>query len=231
MAKAGDEGKESMLDRIEGFIKRSVNRIERAVKKEIHDRDPKRIFSEAGGRPLPYLESFLRDRNVATVTPSSKFVIERVLRSLALEGGETVVEYGPADGVLTGPIADRLGPAGRLVAIERNPDLYEALVRKVKAKALIPVEGDVRDVRRILADRGIERVNRIVSGIPFSFLKPYERGRLLDETQDLLAPGGRFVAYQFTTVLASALELFFPHVKTDFELRNLPPLFLFTCSK
>lgn len=180
--------------------------------------------------PFEYLGAFLKDKNVATVTPSSKWVTRRLLKALALDGSETIVEYGPADGVLTGPMLSALGPKGRLVAIERNPELHAALVRRLRADSrLSAVEGDVRDVRSILASRGIEKVDRVVSGIPFSFLKPHERGRLIEMTRDLLGPGGRFVAYQFTTVLKNALELFFPAVKVEYELRNLPPLFVFTC--
>ncbi len=179
--------------------------------------------------PFEYLGAFLKDKNVATVTPSSKYVTRRLLKALALGGSETIVEYGPADGVLTGPMLSALGPQGRLVTIERNPELHAALVRRLRDPRLHAVEGDVRSVVEILAGLGIEKVDRVVSGIPFTFLKPHERGRLIEMTRDLLTPGGRFVAYQFTTILKNALELFFPAVKVEYELRNLPPLFVFTC--
>lgn len=209
------------LDKVEGFFKRSFGKIEKAVRKELED------FKQRQS----YLEAFLKDKNVATVSPSSKFISQRVVKALALSGREVVVEYGPADGVLTGPILSSLGPSGILVAVEQNPILYKALVRRIRDPRLKAFQGDVRQIHEILSRLGIAKADRIVSGVPFTFFKPYERGRLLAETYDLLKPGGRFVAYQITTVLTGALELFFPKVKTEFELRNIPPLFVFTCYK
>lgn len=209
------------LDKVEDFFRRSFGKIEKAVRRELKD------FKQRQS----YLEAFLRDKNVATVSPSSKFIAGRVVKALALSGPEVVVEYGPADGVLTRPILSGLGPSGILVAVEQNPFLYKALVRSIRDPRLKAVHGDVRRIREILSGLGIEKVDRVVSGVPFTFFKPYERGRLLAETYELLKPGGRFVAYQITTVLTGALELFFPKVKTEFELRNIPPHFVFTCYK
>ena len=220
------------FDKLELFFKKSYTKIEQAVKKEIREfkEKPPRTGPDEH-RVFSYLDAFLKDKNVATISPSSKVVQKQVLKALHLKGDEIVVEYGPADGVLTKPILSALGPKGRVIAIELNPDFHSTLASKVADGRLVAVEGDVRRVRDILKAMGITHVDRVVSGIPFTFLKPYERGQLLEATRGILKPGGRFVAYQFTTVLINTLELFFPKVTVEFVVRNIPPLFLFTCHR
>ena len=47
----------------------------------------------------------------------------------------------------------------------------------------------------------------------------------------MLEPSGRFIAYQVTTHLIGLLEDYFRKVKTEFEIRNIPPHFVFTAYK
>jgi len=141
-----------------------------------------------------------------------------------------VVEYGPADGVITKHILPHLPKDAKLIAIERNGDFFSRLA-KIKDPRFHPVHGDVRDVAAHLKRFDVDKADRIVSGIPFSYLAPREREELLAWTADRLNPGGRFVAYQVTTHLIPLLKDYFKRVKTEFELRNIPPHFVFTAIK
>jgi phospholipid N-methyltransferase len=78
---------------------------------------------------------------------------------------------------------------------------------------------------------GIEAADVVVSGIPFSYFDRERRKALLRKTNGILKPGGRFVAYQFTTHLIPLLKQHFRRVDTQFEVRNLPPHFIFTAHK
>jgi len=140
------------------------------------------------------------------------------------------VEFGPAEGVMTRQILAALGPDAAVIAIELNANFVGALHR-IKDKRLRVVHGDVQDVDRIVADNGFEKVDRVVSGIPFSFFDTAGRHRLLDKISGLLAPKGRFIAYQFTTHLIPLLKQYFRKVEHELELRNLPPHFVFTSYK
>ena len=108
--------------------------------------------------------------------------------------------------------------------------VFEGLL-KIKDSRLIPVNGDARQVREIARRHGVESADVIVSGIPFAFLSSRGRHELLKDTNDMLAPGGRFVVYQVTTHLIGLLEEYFRKVKTQFEVRNIPPHFVFTAFK
>jgi phospholipid N-methyltransferase len=149
---------------------------------------------------------------------------------MALQKARVVVEYGAAQGVITKRILERLRPDAKLVAIEFNAELFKGL-KKLSDPRLILVRGDVREIDKILAKHGISSADAIVSGVPFSFFSGRGRHELLLKTSELLSPGGRFVAYQVTTHLIPLLKDYFSRVDTQFEVRNIPPHFIFTSIK
>lgn len=190
-----------------------------------------RSKEKKSNRFMGYLKVFLDDASVASVTPSSKYIVAKVIKAMNLGGARVVVEYGAAQGVITRRILEKMPADGRLVAIEFNKDLYEALCESLKDPRLIPVNGDVREIDAILSRYGIKEVDAITSGVPFSFFTPEQRRTLLKKTASLLRPGGRFVPYQVTTHLIPLLKDYFKSVDTQFEVRNIPPHFVFTATK
>lgn len=179
---------------------------------------------------LSYFRAFLDDKGVASVTPSSQFLINRVIKAMDLRRADLVVEYGAAEGVMTRIILKNMPASGRLVAVELNSKLFASL-KLIDDPRLTVVQGDVRQIDALIAPAKPGSVDAIVSGIPFAFLKGRERHELMLKTSELLKPGGRFIAYQVTTHLIGMLEEYFAKVKTQFEIRNLPPHFVFTATK
>lgn len=209
------------FDDVEAFLKREFEELREKAKGKHGERD-----EEVG--PFSYLEEFLRDRKVASVAPSTKFLVGRVLKRMDLRNAKVVIEYGPAEGVMTKPILSRLPADGRLVAVELNPGFAATLRQQLDDPRLTIVQGSVTEIDKLVAPLGLPPADVIVSGIPFSFLPPLERHHLLHKTVDLLGPKGRFVAYQVTTHLVPLLKYHFKDVDADFEIRNLPPHFVFT---
>ncbi len=209
---------------IGGQFKKSRAKLERMLasrKKEAGAGSPDEFFG--------YLRAFLSDPGVAAITPSSRYLAARTVKALSLGGAKVVVEYGAARGVLTRRILQKLDPDARLVAVEFNREFFDDFSARVRDPRLIPVHGDVTRIDEILAGLGISGADRVVSGIPFSFLTEKGRRDLLAKTSALLPPGGRFVAtYQITTHLIPLLKDYFGKVDIQYEVRNIPPCFVFT---
>ena len=226
-----------ILEQIDEFFTHKVSKrlrsgyegLERILKKEIRLGDGKPLVYDADS-PLCYLAAFVRDKGVATVAPSSKYLVNRVLRVMHPESARVVVEYGPANGVITRRVLARLPHDAVLVAVERNAHFCRGL-RRLHDPRLRLVEGDAQDVDRIMREQGLGHADIVVSGIPFSYFGKEERNRLVARTHAWLCPGGRFVAYQCTTHLIPVLKRHFRKVETQFELRNLPPHFVFAAFK
>ena len=210
---------------IGGQIKKGMMKLEEVMadsKKSSRKREESKFMG--------YVKVFMDDPAVAAVTPSSKYLVERTVKAMNLEHARIIVEYGAAQGVMTRRILEKMRPDATLLAIEFNAALFEEL-KNVNDPRLTLVHGDVRGIDKILARHGIAGADTIVSGVPFAFFSGRGRHELLTKTSELLRPGGRFVAYQVTTHLIPMLKDYFSKVDIQFEVRNIPPHFVFTSLK
>lgn len=207
---------------IGGQIKKGMNKLEEVIS------DGKK--EHADSKFMGYVKVFMDDPAVAAVTPSSRFLVDRTVKAMDLAHAKVIVEYGAARGVMTRKILEKMRPDAKLIAIEFNADLYKELT-DLHDPRMIPVHGDVREIEKILAKHGLHGADVIVSGVPFAFFSGRGRHELLTKTSSLLNEGGRFVAYQVTTHLIPMLPDYFSKVDTQFEVRNMPPHFVFTALK
>ncbi|MBM9538594.1 class I SAM-dependent methyltransferase [Desulfobulbus alkaliphilus] len=179
---------------------------------------------------ISYLKNFIRDRNVASVTPSSLTLVKRVCKRIDFSRDNIIVEYGPGNGVFTRYILERSTPDTRLILIELNANFARAL-EKIKDTRLHVLHDSAENVANILGDYEINEVDYFLSGIPFSFIGRKRKDALLATSFTLLKPEGKFLAYQTSNHLKEPLQKFFPHVSVKFEIRNVPPMCLYEACK
>jgi phospholipid N-methyltransferase len=74
-------------------------------------------------------------------------------------------------------------------------------------------------------------VASVISGIPFSTLPETLAAEIVAAVHTALGPGGRFVAYQFTDRVAHYVWPLMGAPEVEYELRNVPPLRVFTWRK
>lgn len=170
-------------------------------------------------------------RMLGSLIPSSRFLVERVLRQIDWARARTIVEYGPGVGTITGEILRRLRPDGSLVTIEMNRDFVSYLRRTSPDQRLQVVEGSAADVEPILRDRRLPHADYVISGIPYSTMPPEVRDRILRATHDVLHKDGAFLVYQFTRAVLPGLRDTFALVDQEFEPRNIMPARLFYCRR
>lgn len=170
-------------------------------------------------------------RMLGSLIPSSRFLVDRVLRQVDWTRARTVVEYGPGVGTITGEILRRLRPDGSLVTIEMNRDFVRYLQRTVGDRRLHVAEGSAAEVAHILAERKLAHADYVISGIPYSTMPPDVRQGILHATRDVLHPQGAFLVYQFTRAVLPHLRETFDLVDQEFEPRNIMPARLFFCRR
>jgi phospholipid N-methyltransferase len=170
-------------------------------------------------------------RMLGSLIPSSRFLVDRVLRQVDWARAGTIVEYGPGVGTITGEILRRLRPDASLITIEMNRDFVRYLRRTVGDQRLQVVEGSAADVQSVLADRGHAHADCVISGIPYSTMPPDVRDRILRATHEVLHPHGTFLVYQFTRAVLPFLRNTFALVNQEFEPRNIMPARLFSCRR
>ncbi len=187
---------------------------------------------------LSYLRNLIRDPNIASITPTSRFGIERVCTKMDFANTSAVVEYGPATGVFTKYLLAHLPANAKLVAIDTNEHFLKILRERIADPRLSIVHDSAENVRDICARAGIERVNYVISGIPFTMLPDEVADRIVKATHDLLTDGGKFLVYQFlkpegqaTPGIHRYLPRHFGKIRKEAEWLNIPPLWVYEATK
>jgi phospholipid N-methyltransferase len=179
-----------------------------------------------------FLRGFLKHPvMVGSVIPSSRVLIERMLKPVDWENTKLFVEYGPGVGTFTRPVLDKMGEDATLIAIDTNPDFIKYLRKSIHDPRLVPVNGSAADVEAIVKEHGFESADYVLSGLPFSTLPPGVGDAIASATARVIRPGGAFLVYQFSPKVLDFLKPFFERIDRGFEWINVPPATLFWANK
>ncbi len=188
-------------------------------------------FPDRGEQWALFAKNFFRHpKMLGSLIPSSRFLIGRLLREIDWDQARVIVEFGPGVGNFTGEILRLMRPDAVLIAMETNREFVAFLRRSFSDDRLRVVHNSASEVERVLAERGVPRADYVVSGIPFSVLKDYEREEILVSTHRVLQPGGALLVYQFSPKVRPDLERIFSHVTRSFEPLNVLPAQIFCCA-
>ena len=197
---------------------------------------PRRLVRRSARRSVSphwqFLRGFLKHPvMVGSIIPSSRVLIEKMLGPVDWENTKVFVEYGPGVGTFTRPILEKLGPDATLVTIDTNADFTRYLKDSIDDPRLVAVNGSAADVEKILADRGFDKADYVVSGLPFSTLPPGVGDAIAEATAKVIRSGGAFLVYQFSPKVRDFIAPHFEHIERGFEWINVPPATLFWAYK
>jgi phospholipid N-methyltransferase len=187
--------------------------------------------SSRAGQALLFARNFLKHpRMLGSVIPSSRFLINGLLRQIDWSRARVIVEYGPGVGTITTEVLKRLRKDGHLIVFETNGDFVEFLRTTLKDPRVHIVHGSAERVNEVIGELGLDGADYVISGIPFSVMPPHVRENILRNTQAVVKPGGRFLVYQFSPAVSPYLNDIFSDVKKGFEPFNILPAWLFFCT-
>jgi phospholipid N-methyltransferase len=175
-----------------------------------------------------FLRGFLKHPvMVGSIIPSSRTLIEHMLRPVEWDKTKLFVEYGPGVGTFTRPILEKLGDKGTLIAIDTNAEFIRYLSESIPDERLIAVTGSAADVEQIISEHGFKNADYVLSGIPFSTLPPGVGEAIAKATAKVIRPGGAFLVYQFSAKVFDFINPHFDRIDRGFEWINVPPAKLF----
>jgi len=186
----------------------------------------KRTHTEANGHLVFFQEFLKHPLQIGSVIPSSRFLERRIVKAAGVASAERIIELGPGTGGVTRAILRAMPPQAKLLSIEINAQ-FHALVNRIEDQRLIAHLGRAHERTEIVATYGLEAPNVIVSGIPFSTMSQSEGARILAAVASLLAPNGRFVAYQVSKQVATLCQPLLGPGQASLELLNIPPMRIF----
>lgn len=162
--------------------------------------------------------------------PSSRYLKQRIIKLADAASAHSVVELGPGTGGTTCAILNAIPADATMLVIEINPDFIPVLQR-IQDPRLIIQHGDAGDLLEIIAAHQLAAPEVIISGIPFSTMPVGTGQAIIDSISQVLAVGGRFVAYQFRNRVETLGRAVFGPAQIEFVLRNVPPLHIYRWQK
>jgi phospholipid N-methyltransferase len=167
-------------------------------------------------------------KTVATIAPSSRALSRATVRGIDWSKTKVVVELGAGTGPITEELVKASPPGVRLVVNEFLPEFCDAL--RQKFPELHIADGDAKRLTGMLAERGIRRVDYVLSGLPLTHFTPADRDAVMDQVGQVLSPGGEF--RQLTTapwLYRGLYRRYFRDVSFRLVIWNLPPGGVYCC--
>lgn len=176
---------------------------------------------------IDFLKTFIKDKDVASVTPTSKHCVKKVCSNIDFSKDFTLVEYGPGDGVFPKYILGKMSVNSQLILIEANADFAEHLKETITDPRVEIHNALAGNIESILKPEDVGAIDYVLSGIPFSFLNKERKREVLQATKNILKDGGMFLAYQTSGHLKKPVMEVFGNYDTDFVPLNIPPYFIY----
>ena len=182
---------------------------------------------------------FVRDRRAGgAVAPSSQRLARHTVNAIDWSRVQRLVDYGPGTGAITEAIMERKPPQVDFFGIELNTRFVAEL--KERFTGMTVFNDSVANVGQLATSLGWPHVDAVISGLPWSSFTEGQQDEYLDAMQRALSPHGQFATYAYLTGLPlpaakrfrAKLHQYFPHVKRTRTIwRNVPPAFVYYCSK
>jgi len=173
-----------------------------------------------------YIKELVKDKNVGAITSTSHPVVKKLIEKINFKNSEIIVEYGPGNGVITRILLDNMKPNAALYVFETNENFIYDL-SEIKDNRLFIINDDAENAKYVLKNRyKIERVDYIVSTIPFTLIDNNKRRRIINNSFILLKEKGRFITYQYSLLIFNLIKRQFKSVQWKLVLLNLPPAFI-----
>ncbi|MDO6459333.1 methyltransferase domain-containing protein [Granulosicoccaceae sp. 1_MG-2023] len=183
-------------------------------------------------------EFILSPRSTGAIVPSSRGLAETITRAAGVQRADTVVEFGSGTGVFTEQISKTISPNTLFFALEINP-VFVCKTRE-RCPGVTVYQAGACATGDYLREHNRDSCDCIISGLPWTLFSDQEQDRILEVTASVLREGGRFVTFSYLGVglkrngrrFRRVLPMHFRQVETSRMVwRNLPPAYLYVCSK
>jgi ubiquinone/menaquinone biosynthesis C-methylase UbiE len=118
---------------------------------------------------------------------------DKLLKALPLKPGMVVADLGAGSGYYTFPIADKVGPKGKVYAVDIQKEMLDIINRRMKAREvtnIVPVRGTISDPK--LPEGKVDLI--LMVDVYHEFSHPYEMTVAMVKA---LKPGGLLVFVEY----------------------------------
>ncbi len=174
---------------------------------------------------------FTQGKRIASVAPSSRFMARKILDGIDWKKTRTIVELGAGTGPITAEMVKAAPSDAKLVVIELDPTLCGRLRDRFRdAKNVDVILGDATKFGELLAERGIPKVDHVLSGLPLPSFPAAARDAILEVSARTITDGGTFRQLTVMPMIYYKLyRRYFEDVRFRFVPFNFPPGGVYVC--
>lgn len=177
------------------------------------------------------LEYIRKPRTVGAILPSSEGLASKMVEDVNFKNAKCIVEYGPGTGVFTEKLLENRNKNTKVILIEYNEDFCNILRSKYKdEERLFIVNDSAENIEKYLKMYDVEKVDYVISGLPFASLPKEVSINILNATKNILSDNGSFVTFQYTLFKKKFIEGFFKDIKVKRVIKNIPPAYVLNCN-
>jgi len=173
---------------------------------------------------------FFKPRTVGAILPSSKYLAQKMVKTIDFENARYIAEYGPGTGVFTKLLLTKRNPDTRILLIERDESFYAILKDKYGNEPNVYIINDSAEhIGKLLSQYDMPHADYIISGLPFASLPQNVSSNILEQTKDQLHSKGEFITFQYTLLKKDFIGKYFNKISVTREFRNVPPAYVLCC--
>ena len=180
-------------------------------------------------------EVFKHPRELSTIFPSSPFLANKIANQIDFSEPRTIAELGPGDGALTGELVRRMDPDSDLLLIEVVDSfcntLEETFGEHEKFGSMEIINQGAEDLRDIMAERGMDELDYVVSGLPLTTLPDDLSDEIIHEVHGALKPGANYIQFQYSLDYKEEIEDVFGPVEVYKVWLNIFPANVYVATK
>ncbi|MCD2501968.1 methyltransferase domain-containing protein [Clostridium sp. NSJ-145] len=173
---------------------------------------------------------FSHPRTVGAIMPSSKRLAAKMVNDINFDKINCIVEYGAGTGVFTEEILKRKNKNTKFIVIEYNKEFYEILKSKYNEENLFIINDSAENIDLYLKKYDINKVEAVVSGLPFASLPKSMSEKILRRTRKILGDEGIFITFQYSKMKKELLNRYFSNINWRKENLNIPPAYVLSCN-
>ena len=180
-----------------------------------------------------FIKQFFKDKKmVGAVSPSTKFLGEKMLENVNFDEAKLIVELGPGTGVFTDLILARMRPDAKLLVFELNDNFYTSLQARINDPRAQLIHDSAEFVEKYLNE--IEKDIKsdvVISSLPLMVFPESLRIAVIDASYNALKKDGKYIQFQYSLQSKKMLASKYKSVSVKFTVKNFPPAFVYTCEK
>ena len=179
-----------------------------------------------------FLKAFLRNpRQVGNLIQTSQFATGRMIDPIDFKQAKLIVEFGAGAGNITRRLLKRMRSDAALLCFEVDKKLSNYLEKKYPDPRIKFIADSAEDLEKYIKQYGQSRADYIISALPLSNFSREKRRKILKVISQSLKADGKYIQIQYSLFNLRDLKDFFSSLTFRYELRNIPPAFIYVCQK